>query len=65
MIDLFAIRGFKVILNCDVMRTPFKYLGMPVGVSLRESLFGMVWLKESRLETGKVNLLVYLGESAC
>ena len=30
-VDAYSIRCFAKMLNCDVMKTPFKYLGMPFG----------------------------------
>jgi len=45
-IDQTTIQRFATILNCDVMVTPFMYLGMLVGGVIREGFFGMVWLKD-------------------
>jgi len=42
-VDQIMIQRFAKILNCDMMKTPFKYLGMlEVGVT-REVHFGMKW----------------------
>ena len=38
------ILHFVTILNCEVMRIPFKYLGMLVGGVIRGVSFGMSWL---------------------
>ena len=39
-VDSFIIQGFTVILNFDVMKTPFIYLGLLVGGVIRGKLFG-------------------------
>jgi len=56
-IDLFAVQGFAAIINFDVMKTPFKYFGMPVESVIRGKPFGMVWLKKLNLdwENGKID----------
>jgi len=49
-VDLFAIQGFTTILNCDVMKKPFKYLGMPIGHHKREVFWdGVIERIKSRL----------------
>jgi len=45
-VDQTTLQRFVAILNCDVMVTPFTYLGMSVGGALREERFGVVWLKD-------------------
>ena len=45
-VEQFTIHCFVAIINCDVRKTPFKYLGMPVGGCHRKETFGMGWLKE-------------------
>jgi len=42
-VDHTEILHFAAILNSDVMKTPFKYLGMPV---IRGECFGTMWLVE-------------------
>ena len=42
-VDQTEILRFATILNCKVMRTPFKYLGMPVGGVIRGAIFGTKW----------------------
>ena len=37
---------FTSILNCEVMRTSFKYLGLPVGDAIRGANFGTKWSTE-------------------
>jgi len=60
-VDPFTIRGFAVILNCDVKKTPFKYLGMPVGGAIRGKLFELVWLKELNLDWGDGKVEYFYG----
>jgi len=62
-IDLFMIWGFASILNCDVMNTPFKYLGMSVGGVMREKLLGMVCFGIRFASPGKSMGLVKLTSS--
>jgi len=40
-VDQIVILHFVTILNCDVMKTPFKYLAMPVGGCHKRMSFGM------------------------
>jgi len=44
-VDTFTIRCFAKMLNCEVMKYPFKYLGMPVGDVTRRKRFGTGWLR--------------------
>jgi len=37
------IMSFTSVLNCEIMRTPFKYLGLPIGDAIRGVIFGMRW----------------------
>jgi len=48
--DQFMLLSFAAILNCDVMKTPFIYLGILVGGVIRRVLFGMVWSTKLRLD---------------
>jgi len=50
-VDSFTIRGLVTILNCDVMKVPFKYLGLPVGGCHKREVFwdGVVDRNKSRL----------------
>jgi len=41
-VDHTAIQQFAAILNCEVMKTPFKYLGMFVGGTRREFRYEMM-----------------------
>jgi len=43
-VDQIRIHRFAAILNCEVMVTPFVYLGMQVGVAIRDERFGLGWL---------------------
>lgn len=63
-VDQTTLQRFVAILNCDVMVTPFTYLGMSVGGALREERFGVVWLKDWRVDWagGKVGFCQWLGE---
>jgi len=45
-VESFTIWGFVAILNYEVMKVPFKYLGMPVGGVTGGKRSGMVWLIE-------------------
>jgi len=45
-VDQNEILRFAIILNCNVMKSPFKYLGMHVGGVIRGECFGMKWLVE-------------------
>jgi len=40
------LQSFATILNCDVMKTPFKYLGMLVRGVIKEESFGIRWWRE-------------------
>ena len=42
-VDHIVIQQYVAILNCEVMKTPFKYLGLLVGGVTSESRFGMVY----------------------
>jgi len=43
-VDQITIYRFAAILNCEVMVTPFVFLGMSVGGSIREGSSGLGWL---------------------
>ena len=49
-IDQTAILCFTSILICDVMKTPFKYLGMPVGESHKRGEFWNEVVNRSRAD---------------
>jgi len=38
-VNVFSIRGFAAILNCDTMKVPFKYLGLPIGGCYKRVVF--------------------------
>ena len=50
-VDAFSIQGFATILNCKVMKVPFKYLGPPIGGCHKREVFwdGVVGKIKSRL----------------
>jgi len=48
-VDHTVIQQFATILNCDVMKTPFKYLGLLVGGATSESRFGTECWKELKV----------------
>ena len=43
-VDQLTIQRFATILNCEVMVTPFVYLGMTVGGVIRERRYREEWL---------------------
>jgi len=51
-VDHTMIQQYAAILNCEVMKTPFKYLGLLVGGVTSESRFGLERVK-SRLDRWK------------
>ena len=52
-VDKLVIQRFATILNCDVMNTPFKYLGMIVGGCHKRSAFWVGVLKRIKSKLGR------------
>jgi len=63
-VDHTEIQQYAAILNCEVMKTPFKYLGLLVGGVTEEFRFGTVCWKELRVGwvDGKVDFSHWPGE---
>jgi len=59
-VDHYTICRFAAILNGDVMKTPFKYLGMPVGGCHRKEAFwdGVVKIIKTRLGRWKSRFIL-------
>ena len=62
-VDMSLIRGFSAMLNCDVMKSPFKYLRMHVGECHKRAAFwvGVLDIIKSRLGRWKGRFLSLAG----